>query len=99
MSRYALWGLTVFLATLPATSTYKLNSYSFGNGTASTKTTTYSLEGASGDLNGQSATTSNAGGQPGFIQTEQANVPQLSDLDNNGGIYYNKLHFILDNQN
>jgi len=99
MRRLALFGLTLFFATLPATSNYELNSYGFGSGgTADSQTTTYSLEGNSGELNGQPSSTTNASGKPGFIQTEQANVPQLSDLDNDGGIYYNKLHFIIDNQ-
>jgi hypothetical protein len=88
------------MATLPTTSNYTLNSYGFGSGgTASTKTTTYALNGLSGELNGQPTSTTNNGGQPGFVQTEHANVPKLSDLDNNAGIYYNKLHFIIDNQN
>jgi hypothetical protein len=95
-----LLGGLLLLATLPATSNYRLNSFGFGSGgTASSTTTTYSLEGISGEANGAPSSTTSYSLKPGFIQTQQANVPQLSDLDNDSGIYYNQLHFILDNQN
>ncbi len=90
----------VLLAALPATTNYKLNSFGFGSGgTANTQTATYSLEGVSGELNGAPTSTVNATTKPGFVQAEQANVPKLTSLDNNGGAYYNKLHFVIDNQN
>lgn len=99
MQKAFLFGLILFAA-LPATSNYRLNSYGFGSGgTVSSKTTTYSLEGISGEISGPPASTANTTTKPGFIQTEQANVPKLSSIDNNGGIYYNKLHFVIDNQN
>lgn len=92
-------GLSLFAA-LPATSNYKLQSYGFGSGgTGSSSTATYSLEGTAGELSGQTGSTANAAAKPGFIQTEQANVPKLASLDNNGGQYYNKLHFVIDPQN
>jgi hypothetical protein len=98
-SSAALLGMLLF-ATLPATSNYQLQSYGFGSGgTAKSSTTTYSLEGTTGELSGQTGSTSNTSTKPGFIQTEQANVPKLAALDNNGGLYYNKLHFVIDNQN
>ena len=88
-----------FLAALPATSTYKLNSYGFGSGgTANSSTSTYSLEGQSGGFNGQTTSTTTGSVKPGFTETQQANVPKLSALDNNGGQYYNKLHFVIDAQ-
>ncbi len=99
MRPFVLFGLALF-AVLPATTNYKLNSYGFGSGgTANSQTTTYSLEGTSGGLSGQTAGTTNNQVKPGFIQAEQANVPKLSSLDNNGGQYYNKLHFVIDPQN
>jgi hypothetical protein len=91
--------LTLF-GVLPSTSNYRLNSYGFGSGgTANSSTATYSLEGSTGQLSGAPASTANAQTKPGYIQTQQANVPKLVSLDNNGGQYYNKLHFIIDNQN
>jgi hypothetical protein len=87
-----LVGLMLFAA-LPATSTYKLNSYGFGSGgTAGSSTATYSLEGASGDLSGSPSSTTTYTSKPGVIQAGQAEVPLVSAFDNNGGEYYNKLH-------
>ncbi len=101
MEKFAILGVLVFAA-LPATSNYKLNSYGFGSGgTSKSSTATYSLEGTTGELSGSSATAS--GGayttKPGYIESQQANVPKLASIDNNGGEYYNKLHFVVDEQN
>jgi hypothetical protein len=95
-----VWGLsTVLFAALPATTNYELNSYGFGSGgTANSGTATYSLEGSSGALHGPTQTTSTYNDKPGFIETQQANVPKLSTFDNPSN-YYNKLHFVIDKQN
>jgi hypothetical protein len=99
MRTFILSGVLLFAA-FPATSNYHLNSYGFGSGgTANSSTTTYALEGSTGEISGSSSSTSNAQTKPGFIQTQQANVPQLASIDNNSGQYYNKLHFVIDNQN
>jgi len=99
MEKLALLAVALFAA-LPATSNYRLNSYGFGSGgTANSHTTTYSLEGTVGELSGSSSGTTNNSAKPGFIQTQQAHVPKLASIDNNGGLYYNKLHFVIDNQN
>jgi hypothetical protein len=85
-------------ADLPATSTYKLNSYGFGSGgTANSSTSTYSLEGISGEVGGQTATTTNYSTKPGFVETQQANVPKVTI--SNPSNYYDKLKFIIDQQN
>lgn len=98
MRRVLLASVFIFAA-LPATSNYRLNSYGFGSGgTANSQTATYSLEGSVGELSGQSTDASQTGIKPGFIQTEQANAPTLAALDNNSGLYYNKLHFVIDPQ-
>ncbi|MDB5169135.1 MAG: hypothetical protein JWO41_491 [Candidatus Saccharibacteria bacterium] len=90
-----LAGALVF-ATLPATSTYQLNSYGFGSGSASgVHTTTYSLEGSTGDLSGGRSSTAAYTTKPGFIESAQAQVPLVSAFDNNGGQYYNKLHITI----
>jgi hypothetical protein len=89
----------VLFGALPATTNYRLNSYGFGSGgTANSSTATYSLEGTTGELSGSTSSTANGQVKPGYIQTQQAHVPQLASLDNNGGEYYNKLHFVIDNQ-
>jgi hypothetical protein len=97
---WASAGITVLLfGALPATSNYKLNSYGFGSGgTAKSQTATYSLEGATGEFTGAPGSTVTGSTKPGYTQTQQANVPKLASLDNNGGQYYNKLRFIIDTQ-
>jgi len=96
--KWVLPGL-IFFAALPATSTYQLNSYGFGSGGTSNSTTSnYALEGSSGELAGQNAATATYGIKTGFIETQQANVPKVSAFDNGSGVYYNKLHFVIDQQ-
>ncbi len=86
-------------ASLPTTSNYSLQSFSFGSGgSANSSTTTYSIEGETGGNSGNNSSTINTTLKPGFIQSQQANVPKILTLDNGGGIFYNKLHFVLDNQ-
>ncbi len=99
MQRLLLLGLGLF-ATLPATGNYQLQSYGFGSGGNVGSTATYALEGTSGELSGNPSTGASYiyGTKPGFIQIEQARVPKIGTLDNNSGIYYNKLHFALDTQ-
>lgn len=88
-----------FFGALPATTNYQLNSYGFGSGgTANSSTANYSLEGISGEISGQTSTTAAYNVKPGFIETQQANLPKLSAFNNNGNTYYNKLRFIIDQQ-
>jgi hypothetical protein len=87
-------------AALPSTANYKLNSFGFGSGgTANSTTSTYALEGTSGEISGQTASTANYNLKPGFIHSQQANVPKIAAFDNGGGTFYNKLHFVIDEQN
>ncbi|HEX8182571.1 MAG TPA: hypothetical protein VF575_03135 [Candidatus Saccharimonadales bacterium] len=93
-------GLVLFSA-LPATPNYQLNSYGFGSGGVSNATTsTYALEGTTGELSGSNGASSTAAYslKPGFTQTQQAQVPKLSAFDNGSNTYYNKLHFVIDTQ-
>jgi len=93
-----LSGIMLFAA-LPATSNYKLDGYGFGSGGAANSTTSnYALEGVSGELSGQTGNTVTYNVKPGFVETEQANVPKISSFDNGSGAYYNKLHFVIDEQ-
>lgn len=89
----------IFFGAAPATTNYQLNSYGFGSGgTANSSTATYSLEGTAGEITGQTGTTANYNVKPGYVETQQANVPKLSSFNNNGNTYYNKLRFIIDQQ-
>ncbi len=88
----------VMMAVLPSTTNYKLNSFGFGSGgTAGSGTTNYSLEGISGEVSGQTSTTTNFQAKPGFIPAQTANVPTVTLT--NPASYYNKLHFVIDQQN
>jgi hypothetical protein len=85
-------------ADLPSTSHYQLNSYGFGSGgSANSTTSNYSLEGITGEVSGQTANTSNFSTKPGFVETEQANVPKVTLT--NPSNYYDKLKFVIDQQN
>lgn len=98
MKWLTLGGLLVF-ATLPSTSNYQLNSYGFGSGgTANASTSTYALEGNAGGLGGNTGSTSTYQLKPGFVETQQAHVPKIASFDNGSGVYYNKLHFVIDTQ-
>jgi hypothetical protein len=89
--------LPLFLATLPSTTNYQLNSYGFGSGgTAGSSTPNYSLEGISGEIGGQTGTTATYNLKPGFIETQQANVPKVTLT--NPANYYDKLKFAIDEQ-
>jgi hypothetical protein len=91
-------GLVLFAA-LPATTNYQLNSYGFGTGgTANSTTSTYALEGTTGEVSGSPSTTTTYTVKPGFTQTQQAHIPKIT-IDNGSGTYYNKLHFVIDQQN
>lgn len=92
----ALSGATV-LAALPSTTNYKLNSYGFGSGgTANSGTSNYSLEGITGEISSQPQSTATYTENPGFIQTQQANVPKITLT--NPSSFYDKLHFVIDQQ-
>jgi hypothetical protein len=91
-----LGSLGGIFASLPTTTNYSLQSYGFGSGGGSTSTANYSLEGITGELSGQTTSTSNYSTLPGFIQTEQANVPKVTLT--NPSSYYDKLKFVIDQQ-
>ena len=93
----SLLGLLLF-AVLPGTANYRLNSYGFGSGGGIGSTSNYALEGKTGEIGGQTSNTANYKIVPAYIGTRQANVPKIISLDNNSGIYYNKLHFVIDTQ-
>jgi hypothetical protein len=86
------------LAALPSTTNYQLNSYGFGSGgTSNSSTSNYSLEGITGEVSGQSASTTTYTTKPGFIETQQAYVPTVT-LSNPSN-YYDKLLFVIGVQN
>lgn len=83
-------------AALPTGTTYKLQSYGVGSGgTANSTSTSYAMEGISGEVSGTqlSGTTYRIGG--GMIPTQLANVPAAPTFTNPAN-YYNKLRLTLD---
>lgn len=88
----------MMMAVMPSTNTYQLNSYGFGSGgTANSSTGNYSLEGISGEVSSQADSTSTYTLKPGYVETQQANVPTVTLT--NPSNYYDKLHLVIGQQN
>ena len=93
-NRAFISGLLI-LAALPGTTNYKLNSFGFGSGGPSgSSTSNYRVEGITGETNGQVTSTATYKDKPGFIQTQQANVPIAPTLTNPSS-YYDKLKLVI----
>lgn len=91
----AISGLFMFSA-LPATSTYKLNDYSFGSGGGTQSTSNYSVEGITGEASANPTSTAAYSVKSGLLETQQSNVPQVTI--SNPSSYYDKLKFVIDEQ-
>ena len=86
------------LASNPSTTNYQLNSFGFGSGgTANSTTPTYALEGITGEVSGQTESTTTYSTKPGYIETQQANVPTITLT--NPSNYYDKLKFVIGQEN
>ena len=94
---FAGFGPLGFFAALPSTTNYQLNSYGFGSGGSSNSSTgDYSLEGITGEISSQSDSTAAYTLKPGYVETQQADVPKVTLT--NPSNYYDKLHFVIDQQ-
>lgn len=92
-----LSGITLLFAALPSGTTYKLQSYGVGSGgTANSVSSSYAMEGISGEVSGtqMSGSTYRIGG--GLNPTQLANVPAAPAFTNPAN-YYNKLRLTIDN--
>ncbi|HSW80206.1 MAG TPA: hypothetical protein VLG47_05510 [Candidatus Saccharimonadales bacterium] len=88
----------LFFASFSQSSSYQLNSYSVGpGGSNSSSSSTYSLQGSTGEQANGSTTGTNDTTGNGSIQTEQLNTPLAPSIDNGSNAYYNKLHFVVNN--
>src|SRR6266568_1128882 len=88
-------GVMVF-GSLSASSNYLLQTYSIGPGASnSASSANYSVETSTGEVVGQTTSSANYSTKPGFIQSQQANVPPAPALSNGGGTYYNKLGIVV----
>ncbi|HSX00643.1 MAG TPA: hypothetical protein VLF67_00230 [Candidatus Saccharimonas sp.] len=89
MVRWLAAWLLVMMAALPASGSYKLNSYGFGNGgTADSSSSHYRVNGAAGEVAGDETSTNYKVGA-GETREKQANVPNVTIA--NGARWYNKL--------
>jgi len=87
----------MLLATLPASTNYKLNSYGFGNGgTSNSASTNYRVNGLAGEQAGSGSSTNYKVGA-GENYLKQANVPIVAI--SNPSNWYDKLQLVLDPQN
>jgi hypothetical protein len=83
------------LATMPASSAYKLNNYTFGNGgTANSTSPNFGLNATTGEQGGLNVSSPNYQAGTGEKFTQQAHVPPAPVLENTGD-WYNKLHFVV----
>ena len=97
MLRLLYAGMVFMLAAMPASSTYKLNNYTFGSGgTAGSTSTTYGVNGTVGEQSTLQVTGSAYKAQPGDNYTQNAAVPIVTIT--NPATYYNKLLVTIDTQ-
>jgi hypothetical protein len=93
----SVWMMGLFVASLPASSNFKLNSYGFGGGgTGNSSSTNYRANGVTGEVAGSASSTNYKAGA-GEAYEKQANVPIITI--SNGGNWYNKLKIVIDSQN
>jgi hypothetical protein len=79
-------------------STYYLNNYSIGSGSATNiSNSTYKGQASLGEVSNSNALGVGNTNEVGSVQTEQLAVPQAPTLSNGSGTYYNKLGITLDN--
>ncbi len=84
----------------PQSTTYEIKSYEFGSGGISGDTsTTYSLFGNSGQVDGTSLNSTTYTNQPGLTYLLTTNVPGSPTVSNNSNLYYNKLSVTLNTSN
>lgn len=82
----------------PASSSYKLEGFSFGNaGGGNISSSSYEMSANAGEINGQNISGNSYDLGAGLAFVQQANVPTIT-IDNPNN-YYNKLHFIIGVQN
>jgi hypothetical protein len=87
----------VFLAALPASNNFKMDSYGFGSGgTADSGSSNYRVNGTAGEVAGSSSS-SNFRAWTGEKHVKEANVPTATLTNPNN--YYNKLRLVIGPEN
>lgn len=91
----ALAGVFMLFASVPTGTSYKLESYGVGSGgTANSTSSSYAMEGISGETSGTQMTGTTYNGGSGLITTQLANVPAAPTLTNTSN-WYNKLKLVI----
>jgi hypothetical protein len=94
----AMWILPWLIAGLPASASYKLDSYGFGSGgTANSGSSTYRVNGIAGDAASGTSSSSNYSFKGGETHEKEANVPTITI--SNDDRWYNKLKVVIGPQN
>ena len=88
----------VAVLAFPASTNYRLKSYDFGNGGAVADSPNYRMEGQSGEVGAQQASSSSFGINSGLLFVQQANVP-VAPVFQNTENWYDRLQFILNTSN
>lgn len=83
------------LAALPGTDNYQLRDYGFGNGSGTSSSDNYSVQGIAGELSFDQNGTATYGLRPGLLGSQLANLPSAPTWENPDD-WYNKLHLVID---
>jgi hypothetical protein len=87
-----------FFLVLPASTKYKLEGFSLGNGGGgNVGSSNYSMEGNAGEVNGNQMVGNSYDLGSGLMFVQQANAPKAASFTNPGS-YSDKLHLIIDSQ-
>jgi hypothetical protein len=84
-----------FLLAYPASSNYRLKSFTFSGGGGVSSSSNYSMESVLGEQGAEPMSSSNYQAVPGLLYVQMANVPPAPTLINDGD-YYNKLRITVD---
>jgi hypothetical protein len=88
-----------FFLVLPASTNYKLEGFSLGNGGGgNVGSSNYSMEGNAGEVNGSQMVGGSYDLGAGLLFVQQANAPKAASFTNPGGAS-DTLHLVIDNQN
>ena len=96
MYKSSLASVALLMAAFSSSPTYQLQSYGInGAATNTSSSTTYKLEGSTGQLQSVKTSSPTYSAKSGSIEVQQASVPTVPTLNNSGGTYYNKLGLIV----
>ena len=96
MYKSSLVSIALLMAAFSSSPTYQLQSYGInGAATNTSNSTTYKLEGSTGQLQSVKTSSPAYSVKSGSIEAQQSSVPTAPTLNNSGGTFYNKLGLII----